>query len=404
MTLVELKVALSVLEVTLSDEISGSLKPWVFLDDIKALKACYPEVVEMVRAAEDSSALSESRSISEGVKRPESSSKKTGSASGKGRSKFISFSFIVMVALVVAGLGAFAVEYIQNSKKSNQPVQTAKPPMGATLYKEIFLRYGENWQNAADFVLQNQGEILGVLLNEPAYGEKLLPYIRLQAFVLGGGYFEGVDSKVLYGGMESGNCRVSEFKKLWKTSEGVWDKVSRPEAWMKPLLTNRNWLQSRWTEGWILPKTFEGACLFLAEDAFLDLYGQDSLSFDGEAIRRRLSRLTAIQLSEEVPQSVKSSHPFDILSCIEDANDEKEIGECLRRNKDKEWRVVFQAASNINRIHRGKLPQEALGKLFPVTQLDLSPELTMSSELKAGQSLPDAIKAAQDQFPQFIKE
>ena len=92
------------------------------------------------------------------------------------------------------------------------------------------------------------------------------------------------------------------------------------------------------------------------------------------------------------------------MSCIEDAKDEKEIGECLRRNKNKEWRGVFQAASNINRIHRGKPPQEALGKLFPVTQLDLSPEQTMSSELKAGQSLQDAIKVAQDQFPQFIKE
>jgi hypothetical protein len=65
---------------------------------------------------------------------------------------------------------------------------------------------------------------------------------------------------------------------------------------------------------------------------------------------------------------------------------------------------VFQAAANINRIHRGELPKEDLGKFFPFTQLDLSPEQAIASGIKAGKPVAEAIKIAQDQFPQFFKD
>jgi hypothetical protein len=314
------------------------------------------------------------------------------------------FALTLVVVGVAFFLGGPALDSLQISKKVAPPPQVIKSQNGATLYKEIFIRYGNDWRSAADFVLKNQSEILTALANEPAYGNKLLPYIRLQAFVAGQGYYEGVDSKLLYGQNDSTTCRVSEFKKVWKASEGSWKNLSKPESWMKILLTHKSWLQTRWAEGWILPKTFEGACLFLAEDAFLSLYGTEPLSSEGEAVRRRLARLTAVQLGEGLPTSVKSNHPFDILSCLEDSKTEKEIGECLKRNKDREWRTVFQAAANVNRIHRGELPTEDLGKYFPFTQLDLSPEQAIASGIKAGKPVAEAIRIAQDQFPQFVKD
>ncbi|MEI8025339.1 MAG: hypothetical protein WCI18_03220 [Pseudomonadota bacterium] len=403
MTLQELKGALAGLEVTLSDEISASLKPWVFLDDSQALKGCYPEVVDIVGGGEDFPLVSESRNLTGKVKRQELSKNSKRYPDSKKR-KFVFFATSVFALIALLAIGGFAFDYLQNSKKVVPPLPPSKTGNGSSLYKEIFVRFGSDWQSASDFVLKNQTEILSVLANEPAYGDKLMPYIRLQAFVSGGGFYEGVDSKLLYGSHDSTNCRVSDFRKLWKTSESSWKKVSKPEAWMKILMTHKNWLQSRWTEGWILPKTFEGACLFLAEDAFISLYGTEPLTGEGEAVRRRLTRLTGLQLGEDLPANIKSNHPLDILSCLEDAKMEKEIGDCLKRNKDKEWRNVFQTAADINRIHRGELPKEELGKFFPITQLDLGPERTIASELKSGKSLSDSVKIAQDQFPQFVKD
>ncbi len=403
MTLQELKVALDSLEVTLSDEIAASLKPWVFLDDGQAIRSHYPEVVAILGRGEDFSAVSESMNLSVKGKRNESSKNFKRYPEGKKR-KFGTLAILAVALVSLLVIGGFTLGYFQITKKVVAPLPTNKTANGASLYKEIFVRFGSDWQSASDFVLKNQTEILSVLTNEPAYGEKLIPYIRLQAFISGGGFYEGVDSKLIYGSHDSTNCRVSEYRKLWKSSETSWKKHSKPDAWMKILMTHKNWLQSRWTEGWILPKTFEGACLFLAEDAFLSLYGTEPLSVEGEALRRRLSRLAGLQLGEDSPVNLKSDHPFDILSCLEDAKMEKEIGECLKRNKDKEWRIVFQTAADVNRIHRGDLPAQELAKYFPFTQLDLGPERTIASELKSGKSLVNSLKIAQDQFPQFVKD
>jgi hypothetical protein len=394
MTFDELRRGIATMKVTLSDEVCCSLSPWVFLDDLENSRYVYPELGDLIISGEDvlNSDPSQSSDLSNArVGESKSSSKNSTSWVQP------TLSFLGAMSLVV-GLGVGG--YFFYKKVPATPVNS-KMVSGESLYKEVFIRYSSDWKAASDFVIQNRPVILAAMNREPEFKVNIMPYVRLYAILRGGGVFEGMGSEALIGNTNGRPCRVDDWRRIWKDSESKWSKISVSEPWLVPLLYDANWLGNRWSEGWLRPKNLEGACLILAEYAFRESFSATYLGQDGEAIRRRLSRFSALQSGDSVI-NIKSSHPLDILSCIEDSTNERERQECLTLAKDKEWLPFYSTAINLSQIYRGEVISGELARIYPVTGLSLDPEVKLLKELRQGKDLSAALRTTQEQYPQLI--
>ena len=394
LTFDELRKGISTMEITLSDEVCCSLSPWVFLEDLENSRYVYPELGDLIISGEDVVSSGTSQGYDQSIA-------KAGNAkpsSGKSRTWFqATLSFLGAISLVFGiGFGGF---YLFKKSTANQV--NSKISSGDSLYKEVFIRYSSDWKSASDFVIQNRSTILSAMGREPEFKINIMPYIRLYAILRGGGVFEGVSAETLIGNTNGKPCRVEEWQRVWKDAESKWSKVSASESWLIPLLYDANWLSNRWSEGWLRPKNLEGACLILAEYAFREAYTATYLGQDGEAIRRRLVRLSALQVGDSVI-NIRSSHPLDILSCIEDSTNEREKLDCLSLNKDKEWTSFYTTAANVGQIYRGEVIAGELARNYPITGLSLEPEIKLLKELRQGKNLSAALRATQEQYPQLI--
>lgn len=392
--------AYSKMQITTSDEVCGNLGVWVFLHTEDKLAEIYPELHNELFKNINSLASTDSEFDPENA---ETIAKKE---EAKSKKKLVPVRLMVGRKLEILFICSFltlaGILYYNMKIKRKTNTNTPAPPNGelVDLYRETVSRYGVGWANASSFVSEKQSLFLETMASDQSSWDKLIPYVRLNAYIQGGGIFGNLSALELQGREISLPCQISDWVRLIKEQEKLMGRFSLKNPLYKYLLIDANWLQSRWNEGWILPQNLEAACLLLGEMAWEKSYAESAAKKEFEPIRRRFAHYKQKILGNS-SSVVLTNHPLDILSCIENSADLTASKICLSKNKTSELKTYFDIVANVNAVRRGKLISGDLPASYPITNFILEPEKRLLQELKAGKDSEDALKTIQEFFPEF---
>jgi len=374
-----------------SDEVCGNLGDWIFLHQKDRLRNIYPEIFKSIY--DENLVQSNAKIVSENQIESSSQTKPSRFKNKKSDNAILEY---VIASIFVIGVGVF---FLINKKKVMQPA----PVNGelVDLYRESVSRYAINWENASLFVSERPAMFIETMRKDQTSWERLIPYVRLYAFTNGAGVFGDLTPSQLKGREVSIPCQMPEWNAMFKDNTKIFRQFDVKDPIARSLMIDINWLQSRWTEGWLLPQGLEAACMLLGESAFKTVYGQKSGDAETEAISRRFNRFREKVLGQK-NFPVLTNHPLDILSCVEESLDGESVKGCIPSNIKNEWKPFFEVAGAVNLVRRGIVIPGNLPISYPITGLTLQPEIKLLEELKIGKDLSSASKVVQEQFPEFI--
>ena len=393
------------MEFGLQDEIAGSNRKWVRFDDMDKIRKYYPELTRFVGKE-----LLSGWGLTEEIKEIKSSPSK--SVQEKSSAKNAAF-FVVMACIFIA-IGAITFKKAPFLLDQFGALKDPSPTRAIEFY---------NNGNKKMFNTYIKTHLKGILMSgNPQYWT---PILRIYAYRHEGA-IEGIIPLALKGkgaDYAVNDCSTAYFQKSLKAIGG---KVLQVSSGMgkgiadtdisKMLLWNPHWIKRRIVpEAWIEPQSYYEACLAMAAKAVVRHATLSKREQSYTLLKNRLSWVLALASGINAKDKFIMKGPLWALSCIEQAESEAEISECVTVRYQKEWRSLLEFRSNHRRvwltINQNKLlgPQDiayiadtikSLSPLEPSTKMDYGVELRFFQELLTnGGLVQEAKKTALLRYP-----
>lgn len=401
MRLGSLAAKIASLDVSIGDEVSGSLGPWVFLDS-KDLRDLYPEIYkeinkEKVFESDHSTLLSDQYE----TKRRRSKGSKSGPL------------VLLMLICLVAGAG-FLLQKKGAFKAVLQSLDTSPPTD-----RQTFL--GKETLDAA--IESSDPESLKrffakVNLEKISSGEleNYLPYLRFVAFTemknskFGRGHHEALTISSMQGPSGerlAGDCRVDSWKKALADafekglSSNNYGRFFMKESKLRAALWHPGWISLRQSPGWIYPYNYAHACLLSANQALFEIATGLDTAFLQKRINWQISNIEQIDFDFGMPEGVLGA-----LTCVENG---PESGKCYKEsqysanevkilNRQKILHEVYLSVST-NSVQVGS---SDIPLTDPVSGLDYRIEKSVIMLMKKGHTPQHAIELLQKKHLELV--
>ncbi len=321
------------LDFSKSDELSGSLGPWVKFEDVEALVKYYPEINAKLHPHRGSSFELQ------GATKPQL---RRSNQNKFKRSHVASIMFVIFAVL----LGLFALKYIpQWQENLSLTLENAK-----NLQKSIEDTHKMVGLNGVSKILSEEEQHyvrMGQKFNE--FLVFMLPYWRHYSFEFKkDGFVENISPKVLIDSeqykLPFADCSIPYWRQTFaseSTSALLWlrklpwpNRAPVPEV-IKLLLLEKGWLQRRFPKGWIAPHNSLIGCAKMASFAWRDLMAKASRKdVLYQVIYDRLASLGEV-IPGAVAIKLKASQDsgvnfLNFLSCAEQAENKTQLQDCDR--------------------------------------------------------------------------
>lgn len=404
MSLRKLSKLVASLDVTMGDEITGNLGPWVFLDS-KLLDDFYPEVASEISmnkgwSHEPATLLSEKYELGP--------IKKNDSSFWKYFPYMLGFSLVLLGSLLFFDVSSLTPNDISVRLKSIASAEKSDE----SLLKEIVEAYEDADLSKVRGVL-SQIDIRQEYLQKSYFYYEILPYIRYVAFndmensKFGRGYYRGIALADLKGNSEQStpnDCRVEAWRRSFSKLKGkefsnqLFEKTARSSPEIKALLWHPKWIASRMTKGWSYPYNYHHGCLLTAKAAIFSLKKdqvtnvlRQRIEFQLDLIEGRTPALFTGAFN--VLSNVSCIEVEKNSSCVESRQSTKTIGDTFTRHLA--LSVIYRA------INKERLvPQEmSIPLRDPYTKLDYEPESKFLEIIRRTSDPQGAKEFVEKQYP-----
>jgi hypothetical protein len=340
MNLKELSSKVSSMEVTMADEVTGNLGPWVFLES-NVLEDFYPEIAHEVAS-----------SVTWHSETPTLLSKKF-ELKGQPGSEGSEIWKYIAAAMLLGVIALTSLIYKEDSKlRSREAVEKKNDNSNldekfmsqSTVFEKLEESFDKNSPADVEKLLSNF-RLAEEYKRETDVFYRLLPYIRFAAFSSGGSvekrskttYYNNIPNQVIVGFADSSlpkDCSLSAWSKAFNSANRAYGKVTLEKliyrsSNLKALLWNAKWISARPGSGWFYPKNMHHACLINAE---------------------KVLRENIVTLFDKIAYSRVSF----LLSKIEDANYTKKVSPSN----------IISAAKYLGWLNRSDDPIKAKRRLF----------------------------------------
>ena len=385
LSLSDLSQKVASLEITMADEVTGNLGPWVFLDS-GSLAQFYPEISSEIAASINWESEGHSLISSE------FEFKLTSKGPTTGMKRNLTYTLVLM--LLGIGFFLYQDDFKMLSKLYEahiMPKKTVseKKISETNLYKRLEIAYAKGSPDKVESVLSSI-DLQSEFMKKSERFYKLLPYIRYVAFSSGtassvqlyGNYYKKVADKILVGYQSDSLPERCDFE-TWKNAINYGNKsydrvplevILENNRNLKALLWNPTWISTRASSGWLFPKNMHHACIL---QGLKVLKGNSRTSFQKIALFR-LNYLSNRILDPNHKVDVKPNNFLLALTCIEGQYIEDSCMSNLNLKIDHRSFLIRQKF--LKEVHlsiareTGLEDDVYLPLIDPITKIDYSPE------------------------------
>lgn len=316
------------LEYSKSDELSGSLGPWLRMDDAEGLAKHYPELHNKLNPQTDHSF----ESIKAIPTRVPYTQRK--------QAKQTNWSLGITLFLGCVALVLLAMKYIPQWRESmNLTAENAR-----YLQKNIeSIHKTKGLEGVGKYLEEEERSFIKVGQKYNDFLVFMLPYWRFYGFdYKKDGQVENISAKVLLGSEQNDipfeDCSLYHWRKTFASDSNsafTWLRKSIPGKPTSEIITllllDRGWMQRRYPKGWISPQNGFIAC---TQTAFLAWKEFSSKAIRKDALYQVIyDRLLFLAEGTPGANRVRASREgganlLNFLACLEQAENKSQLNEC----------------------------------------------------------------------------